>query len=60
MRALTGASGAGKYIDISSDTYPRLLDLLGQTVRWRKRWKKMIKQELKEKIKVLEGERING
>ena len=32
MKALAGAGGAGKYIYISSDTYPRLLDLAGQTV----------------------------
>ena len=30
MKALTGASGAGKYVYISSDTYPRLLDLMGK------------------------------
>jgi len=32
MKALTGASGAGKYVYISSNTYPRLLDLMGQQV----------------------------
>ena len=32
MKALTGASGAGKYVYISSDTYPRLLDLMGHQV----------------------------
>jgi hypothetical protein len=32
MRVLTGASGAGKYIYITSDTYPPLLDLMGKTV----------------------------
>ena len=32
MKAATGASGAGKYVYISSDSYPRLLDLMGHTV----------------------------
>jgi len=32
MKATTGASGAGKYVYISSNTYPRLLDLMGQSV----------------------------
>ena len=32
MKALAGASGAGKYVLISSDTYPQLLDLMGKTV----------------------------
>lgn len=32
MKALTGAGGAGKYVYISSDSYPRLLDLMGKTV----------------------------
>jgi len=32
MKALTGAGGAGKYVYISSDTYPRLLDLMNKTV----------------------------
>ena len=32
MKATTGAGGAGKYVYISSNTYPRLLDLMGQTV----------------------------
>ena len=32
MKAATGAGGAGKYVYISSDNYPRLLDLAGQTV----------------------------
>jgi len=32
MKATTGAGGAGKYVYISSDSYPRLLDLAGQQV----------------------------
>ncbi len=32
MKVATGASGAGKYVYISSDNYPRLLDLMGKTV----------------------------
>ena len=32
MKATTGAGGAGKYVYISSDTYPRLLDLMGNQV----------------------------
>ena len=32
MKATTGASGAGKYIYISSDNYPRLLDIMGKDV----------------------------
>ncbi len=32
MKVLTGAAGAGKYVYISSDNYPRLLDLMGKTV----------------------------
>ena len=32
MKSLTGASGAGKYVYISSDSYPRLLDLMGNQV----------------------------
>jgi len=32
MKALAGAAGAGKYVYISSNNYPRLLDLMGKTV----------------------------
>ncbi len=32
MKAATGASGAGKYVYISSDNYPRLLDIMGKGV----------------------------
>ncbi len=32
MNALTGAGGAGKYVYITSDSYPPLLDLMGQGV----------------------------
>ncbi len=32
MKATTGASGAGKYVYITSNSYPRLLDLMGKTV----------------------------
>ena len=32
MNALTGAGGAGKYVYITSKTYPALLDLMGRTV----------------------------
>jgi hypothetical protein len=32
MKSTTGAAGAGKYVYISSDSYPRLLDLMGKTV----------------------------
>ena len=32
MKATSGAGGAGKYVYISSNTYPRLLDLMEKTV----------------------------
>ena len=32
MKVTTGAGGAGKYVYITSDSYPRLLDLMGQNV----------------------------
>tara|TARA_Y100000310_G_scaffold144390_1_gene143651 strand:+ start:22395 stop:23729 length:1335 start_codon:yes stop_codon:yes gene_type:complete len=32
MKATTGVGGAGKYVYISSDSYPRLLDLMGLSV----------------------------
>ena len=32
MKAATGASGAGKYVYISSDNYPRLLDIMNKSV----------------------------